>query len=128
MKKIFLLLVTVILTIAFTACSGGKKTEAVAGEPAKTEAVDSVEVPNPQPEAPVLSPAEMLKSFQEYAKSYGEAFNNITKDPNKYSQLARQSQQKVEEMEKIKTELNKKQSEEYQKSLEIVLKVNRGGK
>jgi len=128
MKKIFLLLVTAILTIAFTACSGAKKTEAAAEEPAKTEAVDSVKVSDSQPAAPVLSPAEMLKSFQEYAKAYGEAFNNITKDPNKYSELARQSQKKVEEMEKIKTELNKKQSEEYQKSLEIVLKVNRGGK
>ena len=123
MKKIFLLLVTVILTIAFTACSGAKKTEA-----ANNEVAETVEVSDPQPEAPVLSPAEMLKDFKEYAKAYGEAFNNITKDPNKYSELARQSQKRVEEMEKIKTELDKKQSEEYQKSLDIVLKVNRGGK
>ena len=63
-----------------------------------------------------------------YAKEYGESFNNIAKDPKKYSELAGQSKKRVEEMEKIKSNLNRRQAEEYQTYLEIVLKVNRGGK
>ena len=128
MKKITVLLVSAIFVIAFTSCSGAKKNDASANEPVKTEAAETVNAPEPQPEAPALSPAEMLKSFQEYAKAYGDAFNNISKDLKKYSELAGQSKNRIEEMEKIKTKLNKKQAEDYQKALELVLKVNRGGK
>ena len=136
MKKINVFLVTAILMIAFTACSGAKKNDAPANEPVKTEAVATTDKSEPQlvivedtPAAvPAKSPAEMLKSFQEYAKAYGEAFNNISKDPKKYSELAGQSKKRVDEMESIKSELNKKQAEDYKKALEIVLKVNRGGK
>jgi len=128
MKKITVFLISVVYVLAFTACSGAKKTEAPAAEPVKVEVVETVAVPVSQPEAPVLSPADMLKNFQEYAKAYGESFNNISKDPKKYTELAGQSQKRVSEMEGIKDKLNKKQLEDYQKSLEIVLKVNRGGK
>jgi len=126
MKKISASICAVVLVMAFTACGGGTKAKAPAEEPVKTEVVE--EVVAPEPAAPALSPAEMLKNFQEYAKTYGEAFNNVSKDPKKYSELAGQSKNRVEEMEKIKESLNKKQLEEYQKSLDIVLKVNRGGK
>ena len=128
MKKISLLFVTVILMTALAACSGAKKNDVSANQPVESEAVEAVTVSDPEPEAPVLTPAQMLESFKEYAKTYAEAFNNISKDPKKYSELAGQSKKKVEEMEKIKDKLNKKQSEEYQKALDIVLKVNRGGK
>ena len=127
MKKISLFLVTAILMIAFTSCSGAKKTEAPAEEPAKSEVVETVAVES-QPETPALSPAEMLKNFQEYAKAYGEAFNNLKKDPKKFSELSGQSQKRVADMEKIKSELNAKQLQDYQKAIDIVLKVNRGGK
>ena len=128
MKKISLVLVTIILITVFTACSGAKKNEAPAEEPVKSENTEAVVATEAQPEAPVLNPAEMLKSFQEYAKTYGEAFNNITKDYKKYTELAGQSQKRINEMENIKDKLNKKQLEDYQKALDIVLKVNRGGK
>jgi len=128
MKKISVFLFTAILMIVFTSCSGAKKNEAPAEEPAKSEAVETVAASEPQQEAPTLSPAEMLKEFQEYAKAYGEAFNNLKKDPKKFSELSGQSQKRVAEMEKIKSELNAKQLQDYQKSVDIVLKVNRGGK
>ena len=122
MKKIFAFLFTVVLVISFTACDGAKKTKAPAEEPVKSEVVA------PEPETPALSPTEMLKAFQEYAKAYGEAFNNISKDPRKFSELSKQSQKQVTDMEKIKSELNAKQLQEYQKALDIILKVNKGGK
>jgi len=127
MKKISLILVTITLLVVFTACSGAKKNEAPVEEQVKSENVEAVVEAEPQPEAPALNPAEVLKSFQEYAKAYGEAFNNITKEYKKYSELAGQSQKRIAEMESIKDQLNKKQSDDYQKALDIVLKVNRGG-
>jgi len=128
MKKIIVFLATVVLATAFSACSGGKKSEASVNETVKSEVVETVADPEPQPEVPALSPADMLKNFQEYAKAYGEAFNNISKDPRKYSELAGQSQKRVSDMEKIKDQLNRRQAEDYQKALELVLKVNRGGR
>ena len=125
MKKIFVFLFSFAIMIAFTACDGAKKDKAPAEETVKTETVE--EPVAPEPEAPVLSPAEMLKEFQTYAKAYGEAFNNLAKDPKKYTELARESQKRVADMEKIKEQLNTKQKQDYQKSLDIVLKVNRGG-
>ena len=128
MRKISVFLLTAILMIAFAACSGAKKTEAPAEEPVKTEVAEMAVASEPQPEAPALNPAEMLKEFQEYAKAYGEAFNNLKKDPKKFSELSGQSQKRVADMEKIKSELNAKQLQDYQKAIDIVLKVNRGGK
>ena len=128
MKKISVFLVTAILMVVFTACSGAKKTEAPAEEPVKTEAVEAPVVSESQPEAPALSPAEMLKNFQEYAKTYGEAFNNLKKDPKKFAELSGQYQKRISEMEKVKSELNAKQLQDYQKSLDIIRQVNSGGK
>ena len=127
MKKISLFFVTAILMIAFTACNGAKKTEAPAEQPVKTDTATQVVTAEPAP-APVSDPAEMLKNFQAYAKEYGEAFNNLTKDPKKFTDLSKLSQQKVAEMEQIKNQLNAKQSQDYKKALDIVIKVNNGGK
>jgi len=131
MKKISLFLVTAIFMIAFTACTGAKKTDAPTDQPVKSDSIAqvvAVDTTAVVPAAPALTPAEMLKNFQEYAKAYGDAFNNLVKDPNKFSELSKQSKAKVDEMEKIKGGLNPTQLKTYQKALEIVLKVNRGGK
>jgi len=129
MKKISLFLVTAILMIAFAACNGAKKTETPAEEPVKNETVDTTAiVSEPQPEAPALSPADMLKEFQDYAKAYGEAFNNLAKDPQKYTDLSGQYQKRISDMEKIKSELNAKQLQDYQKAIDIIRQVNSGGK
>jgi len=130
MKKIFVFLFAAILTIAFTSCSGAKKTEAPAEQPVKT---DTVAVAAPQPAAPdsvvpAKSPADMLKDFQAYAKTYGEAFNNMAKDPKKFTDLASQSQKMVADMEQIKSKLNPAQLQAYKKACDIIIKVNNGGK
>ena len=126
MKKIFIFIFSFVIAITYTACDGAKKAKAPVEDPVNTETVE--EPVAPEPEVPVLTPAEMLKEFQTYAKAYGEAFNNLTKDPKKYTELARESQKRVADMEKIKDQLNTKQKQDYQKSLDIVLKVNSGGK
>jgi hypothetical protein len=127
MKKIFTFLFTIVLAIVFTACGGGEKAKAPAEEPVKSEVVVE-KVAAPEPVAPTLSPAEMLKNFQTYAKEYGEAFNGLPKTAAKFSQLAAQSPKKVSEMEQIKDRLNTRQLQDYQKALDIVAKVNRRGK
>jgi ABC-type glycerol-3-phosphate transport system substrate-binding protein len=129
MKKISMILFAAALTVAFAACSGGKKEEAKTPETPATEVqapVDSTAqtVAVPQEE----DPAEALKAFVAYAKEYAEAHNNIAKDPNKYTKLARQSQQKIADMERLKEKFTKKQLAEYQKAFDIVKKVNSGGK
>jgi len=128
MKKVYVFLFTIVVAMVFTACSGEKKGKAPATEPVKIEKAEVVVAEPEKPAEPTLPPAEMLKNFQAYAKEYATAFNNISKNPKKFSELAGQSQKKVAEMEKIKTELNTRQSQEYQKALDMVLKVNRGGK
>ena len=128
MKKISVFLVTVILTMAFTACSGGaKNNETQANEPVKTEVSEQVATPEPEPEAPALKPAEALKNFQDFAKSYADAFNNISKDQKKFYELAGEVSKRIAEMEKIKGDFNKKQSDDFQKALEVIIKVNKGG-
>ncbi|MDR2058409.1 MAG: hypothetical protein LBP83_09070 [Dysgonamonadaceae bacterium] len=92
MKKILLIFFAIVLMVSFAACNGAEKTE-----PTETVEIGLVtEVAAPETPAPVeLSPAEVLKAFQEFAKEYGEAFNNITKDQGKYTTLAGQVQKKV---------------------------------
>jgi len=133
MKKISVFLVTAILMIAFTACNGAKKTEAPAEQqPVKTDSVTNVAPAAAQDSlamaTPAVNPADMLKNFQAYVKSYGEAYNNIAKDPKKFSDLSKQSQQKVSEMEQIKGQLNPTQLQAYQKAVDIIIKINKGGK
>jgi hypothetical protein len=124
MKKIFFILFAVVLMVSFTACNGAKKTEEAA--PPTEEVVEEVKAP----ETPVVepTPAEALKAFQQFAKEYGEAFNNITKDPQKYTKLASQVQEKVADMERVKINLSAKEVKEYEKALKIITDVSSGGK
>jgi hypothetical protein len=131
MKKISVFLVSAALFIAFTACDGAKTTKATAEQPVKADTIAPAVTPSPAATdsvAPAKSPADMLKDFQAYAKAYGEAFNNLSKSPAKYTELSGKSQKMVADMEKIKTQLNPRQLQDYQKALDIILKVNRGGK
>ena len=130
MKKISVFLMTAVLIMAFTACSGSKKNDAPAEESVKVEVVEEVieTVETPQAEAATVSPAEALKNFQDFAKEYAEAFNNISKDPKKFSDLAAKSQKIVTDVAAVAGEFDKKQLEEYQKAIEIISKVNTGGK
>jgi hypothetical protein len=129
MKKVFSFFVTAILMVAFVACTGAKKTEAPAEQAVKTDTVAKAVEPQPAaPEVPAKSPADMLKDFQAYAKSYGEAFNNMTKDPNKFMDLSKLSQKWVDDMEKVKDQLTPKQLQDYKRACDIVFKVNKGGK
>ena len=131
MKKISVFLMTAVLIMSFTACSGAKKADAPAEEPVKVEEVveeviEAIEVP--QLEASTVKPAEALKNFQDFAKEYAEAFNNIAKDPKKFSDLAAKSTQIITDIAAVAGEFDKKQLEEYQKAAEIIAKVNTGGK
>ena len=126
MKKISIFLLTISLSMAFVACNNAKKNEAPTEEPIKNEVVE--EVVTSEPPAPTLNPGEMLKAFQGYAKSYAEAYNNIMKAPQKFKELSSLYQIRIDEMEKIKGELNEKQLKEYQKAIELIAKVNKGGK
>jgi ABC-type glycerol-3-phosphate transport system substrate-binding protein len=127
MKKNSIVLLVIGLSIAFAACSGTKKSEAPAEEPVKNETVEEVIAP-PPPADLKLSPEKALKAFQDYAKAYAEAYNNIMKAPQKFKELSSQYQARIAEMEKIKSELNEKQQKEYQKAIELIIKVNKGGK
>jgi CHASE3 domain sensor protein len=124
MKKTLFIFLAVATTWLFTACTGVKKTEeAPATEPEKTEVQPVVETP-----APVeLAPAEMLKAFQAFAKEYGEAYNNVVKDPQKYTTLASQVQEKMADMERIKGKLTTSQIKEYDKAMRIIRDVSAGG-
>ena len=129
MKKISVFFVTAILMIAFMACSGAKKSEAPAEQLTGSDSIAQTVVSDSvTTTAPTLSPAEMLKNFQNYVKAYGEANNNITKDPQKFMELSGQSQKQVDDMEQIKSQLNAAQLQAYQKALGVIIKVNKGGK
>jgi septal ring factor EnvC (AmiA/AmiB activator) len=125
MKHIPMFLFAAVLMVSFAACQGGKKAE----EAVETPAVEAVEVAVVEevPAAPALSPAETLKAFQAFAKEYGEAFNNLTKDPQKFQKLASEITQKVTEMELVKAELTPAQLKAYEKALKIITDVNSGG-
>ena len=123
MKKILMILFVTAFLLPFAACKGDKKAEEGAIETTTTEVVEEVVAP------PVVepTPAEALKAFQAFAKEYGEAFNNLTKDPQKYSKLAAQVQQQVADMERFKVDFTPAQVKEYEKAMKIILDVSSGG-
>jgi GTP cyclohydrolase III len=127
MKKIAMILFAAGLMVSFAACNGAKKTEE-AVEPVTT--VDETQATVAADTATYVepTPAEALKAFQEFAKEYGEAYNNITKDPGKYTKLASQVQQKVADIERLKVNLSAKEIKDYEKALKIITDVNSGGK
>jgi len=126
MKKILTFLISVFFIIAFTACNGTKKTEAPAAAPIKSDSI--AQVASTDSVVPTKSPADMLKDFQDYVKSYGDAFNNSAKDPQKYITLAGQSQKRVAAMDQVKDQLTPAQLQDYQKARDLIIKINKGGK
>ncbi|GHT49237.1 hypothetical protein AGMMS49982_02270 [Bacteroidia bacterium] len=78
-------------------------------------------------EAPAVVPAVALKEFKALAKSYGEAFNNISKNPKKFQELAVQVQTKAAEIASISDQLKPAQLKEYEKALKLIADVNAGG-
>jgi len=130
MKKICMIIFSVALFTAFAACSGTKKEENTVKEAVENAAdtakaaVEEVK----QDVAPEVKPDEAIKAFQAFVKDYATAFNNITKDPVKFSTLAGQLQDKVAAMENIKSTFNKKQMADYQAARDIINKVNTAGK
>lgn len=129
MKRICIIVFNVALITSFAACTQSKTGETQVESVAKevTEAVEEVKQEVVE-EIPAVKPAEALKAFQTYAKEYVESFNNITKDPAKFSKLAGQLQGKVTEIEKIKSTFSKKQLDDYQKARDLINKVNNAGK
>ena len=124
MKKISMILFVTVLLLSFTACKGDKK----AAEATET-ATEIVEAPVAEETPPVVepTPAEALKAFQVFAKEYGEAFNNISKDPQKYSKLAGQVQGKVADMARYQVDFTPAQTKEFDKAMKIIRDVNSGG-
>jgi hypothetical protein len=125
MKKISMILLAVALPLFFAACKADKKAE----EAAQAPAAEVVETPPAEEAAPVVepTPAEALKAFQAYAREYGEAFNNLTKDPQKFQKMAGELQQRVADMERVKIDLTSAQLKNYEKALKIITDVNSGG-
>lgn len=131
MKKICLIIFSVALITSFAACSQMKKEENKAKEAVEgvaTEATKVVEEVKQEIVPADVKPDEAIKAFQAFAKEYGDAFNNITKDPAKFSKLANQLQDKVAEMETIKSAFSKKQLADYQKARDLINQVNNAGK
>ena len=125
MKKISLILFTVALMVSFAACSDAKKsseTPAPVAPAVEEAAQQQEEVVAP----PTKTPEESLKDFEAYVKEYAEAYNNKTKDIQKYQKLAMRSQQEVADLERIKIDFNAKQLKRYEKAKENIVKINSG--
>ncbi|GAP72005.1 hypothetical protein SAMD00024442_21_56 [Candidatus Symbiothrix dinenymphae] len=102
-----------------TACCAKKDTAACC---AKKDSIACAKA-----EAPAVVPAVALKEFKALAKSYGEAFNNISKNPKKFQELAVQVQTKAAEIASISDQLKPAQLKEYEKALKLIAEVNAGG-
>ena len=109
------------LLLSFAACKSDKKAAVAAPEPVTEVVVEEA------PPVVELSPAEALKDFTAFAKEYGEAFNNIGKDPQKFQKLAGQYQQKVADMARYQVKFTKAQTQEFDKAMKIIRDVNTGG-
>ncbi|GHT46256.1 hypothetical protein AGMMS49965_23720 [Bacteroidia bacterium] len=99
------ILILAALTVSLAACNKSKSKEVV---PVNVVTVEEVV---PEPETPAVDPAVALKEFKAFAKSYGEAFNNITKNPGNYSKLAGQVQSKwlkLRQLRKISLRRNRR--------------------
>jgi hypothetical protein len=121
MKRISLFIFVAALMISFVACSGSKKEEKATEV---TESPVEVKAPEATPPAPDPTPEEAIKAFYAFAKEYADAYNNITKDPQKFTKLGTQAQEKVADMERLKINFNAKQLKEYEKAKDIIFQVN----
>jgi len=117
-----MILFTVGMMVAFTACQQAKKVEQVV-----EEVVEEAIVEEEAPALPEIKPADALKAFQTFAKEYAEAYNNITKNPVKYTQLAGQYKQKIADVEKAKEQFTPAQLKSYEKAMQMIRDVNSGG-
>jgi len=123
MKKISMILFVTALLLSFTACKADKK--AAETTETTTEVVEVV-----VPEAPPvveLTPAQALKDFQAFATEYGEAYNNMIKDPQKFQKLAGQVQLKVADMARYQVDFTAAQKKKYDEAMKIIRDVNSGG-
>jgi hypothetical protein len=128
MKKISILLFSAVMMVSLAACNGAKKTDTSTEVPVN-EQVNEVATPAEETTPAVQKTSEeTLKDFQAFAKEYAEAFNNIAKDPGKFTGLAKQLKQKLADIEQVKDSLTDKQKKEYQKALDLITKVNQAGK
>jgi hypothetical protein len=130
MKRIGMMMFAVVLIASFAACSQTKKGENEVKDAVESAAVETTQVVEEMKQEAVpedVKPDEAIKAFQAFAKEYGEAFNNITKDPAKFSALAGQLAEKVAAMEKIKSGFSKKQAADYQSARDLINKVNTAG-
>ena len=124
MKKISMILFVTVLLLSFTVCKVDKKAEEATET--TTEVVEAP-VAEETPAVPELSPAEALKAFVAFAKEYGDAFNNMMKDPQKYQKLAGELQLKVADMAKYQANFTQAQKKEYEKAMKIISDVSSGG-
>jgi cell shape-determining protein MreC len=122
MKKTLLFLLVAAWMVSFVACGEKKKVEEA---PVTTDVV--AETPAAPVEEVKIAPADALKAFSQYAKEYGEAFNNLSKDPQKYTTLALQVNKQLEEIAKYKGDFTPKELKEYERSLKIIKDVSAGG-
>ena len=127
MKKICVIIFSVALFASFAACSGTKKEENKVKEAVEIVEPDAAQA-EPEAVVPEVKPDEAVKAFHAFAKEYVEAFNNITKNPAKFSALAGQLEEKVATMERIKSTFSKRQLSDYQTARELINKVNTAGK
>jgi hypothetical protein len=125
MKKSSMILFAAGLMLSFAACKSDKKAEEAVQAPVSGIVAEPVVEDTPAYVEP--TPAEALKAFQAYAKEYGEAFNNLTKDPQKFQKLAAEYNQRIADMERIKVDLTPAQVKNYEKALKIIADVNSGG-
>ena len=122
MKKISMILFVTALLLSFTACKGDKKAVEAVTETATEEVVEEA----PAVPVPELTPAEALKAFSAFAKEYGEAYNNISKDPQKFQKLAGELQLKVADMNKYQANFTPAQKKEFDKAMKIISDVSSG--
>ncbi len=128
MKK-SLLFLAVALTVSFAACNKTEKASDNQEAAPQTEVVElqtntETEVITEEPAAPTKTPEEILKGFEQFINEYAEANNNKVKDIKKYQELAKQSGEWAKEVNSIRGELDKKQTERLNKALENLTKIN----
>ena len=129
MKKICMVIFSVALLASFTACSGTKKEENTVKEKAvETVAPDTTKAVVEAAAVPEVKPDEAIKAFKAFAKEYGDAFNNIGKDPVKFSALANKLNDQLAVINKIKPSFSKKQLADFEAAMKIINDVNAAGK
>lgn len=124
MKKLAMILFAATLFISFTACSGSKKESAP--ETVVEETIEEIVEETPAYVEP--TPEEALKAFTEFSKEYVDAFNNLAKDPQKFTTMSSQLQGKMADMERLRVNFTEKQLDQYKKALDLITQVNSAGK